>query len=493
MTIPDDRTLHDSAMSGPDRASGMGETPGNSSPRDGSAAPRVSGTELPRRVSAIPGPASRRLAERLAVVESPNITHLGGTPPIFWAEARGANVRDADDNIYLDLTSGFGVTAAGHANSRVARAVAEQAATLAHGLGDVYPAEVKVRLLERLAELAPGDLGVGILASAGAEAVEAALKTAIVHTGRPGVVAFTGSYHGLTYGALSTTWRSDFREPFRPQLFGGVHFAPYPHPYHHPAGVDPAEWSLGEVARLVDEANATAAPIGSVIVEPVQGRGGIVVPPPDFLPRLRQFCDERGLVLIFDEVYTGFGRTGRWFASEHWGVVPDLMAVGKALTGMLPLSAALGTPAVMAAWPPSAGEAIHTSTFLGNPVSCAAALANLAEIEEQGLIARAAEAGARVQERLMGWKDSLPLVGDVRGLGLMLGVELVSDRESRAPATEAAGRVVQGALQRGVILLSEGPDANILAITPPLTITELQLEYALDVLEEEIVTASAAR
>jgi 4-aminobutyrate aminotransferase len=454
---------------------------------------RVSGTELPHRVTEIPGPASRRLAERLAVVESPNITYLGGgAPPIFWAEARGANVRDADGNVYVDLTAGFGVAAAGHANPRVAVAVAEQAATLAHGLGDVYPAEVKVRLLERLAELAPGELGVGILASAGAEAVEAALKTAIVYTGRPGVIAFTGSYHGLTYGALATTWRSEFREPFRPQLFAGVRFAPYPHPYRHPPEVDPVEWSLGEVERLVEEARMGEAPIGSVLVEPVQGRGGIVVPPPEFLPRLRRLCDEHELLLIFDEVYTGFGRTGRWFASEHWGVVPDLMAVGKALTGMLPLSAALGTPAVMAAWPPSAGEAIHTSTFLGNPISCAAALANLAEIEEGGLVERAAEVGARVRERLVDWRSRLPLVDDIRGLGLMLGVELVEDRTGRAPATAAAGRVVQGALRRGVILLAEGPDANILALAPPLTITERQLDHALGVLEEEIVKAAAA-
>lgn len=450
------------------------------------------GSLLPHRATAeIPGPVSRRLAERLARVESPNITKIEGEPPLFWAAARGANVRDADGNTYIDLTAGFGVASAGHANPRVAAAVGRQAATLAHGLGDVYPPEIKVRLLERLAALAPGELGVSILASAGAEAVEAALKTAIVYSGHPGVIAFTGSYHGLTYGALSTTWRADFREPFRPQLYGGVHFAPYPHPYHAPPGTDPTETALAEVSRLIAENSGTPAAIGAVIVEPVQGRGGIVVPPPDFLPRLRQLCDEHDLPLIFDEVYTGFGRTGRWFACEHWGVTPDLMAVGKALTGMLPLSAAIGTPAVMAAWPPSAGEAIHTSTFLGNPVSCAAALANLAEIEEQKLVARAAEVGARLKGRLLEWRDRHPLVGDVRGLGFMLGVELVTDRESRAPATDAAGRVVQGALQRGVILLAEGPEANILAFSPPLTITERQLDYALEVLEEEIIIAAA--
>jgi 4-aminobutyrate aminotransferase len=450
------------------------------------------GTALPRRVTEVPGPASRGLAERLAVVESPNITRTEGSPPIFWAAARGANVRDADGNIYVDLTAGFGVAAAGHGNPRVAEAVGRQAATLAQGLGDVYPAEVKVRLLERLAELAPGELGVSILASAGAEAVEAALKTAIVYTGRPGVIAFTGSYHGLTYGALATTWRADFREHFRPQLFGGVHFAPYPHPYHLPPDQDPVELALSEVERIIEAAEASAAPIGAVLVEPVQGRGGIVVPPPEFLPRLRELCDERGLLLIFDEVYTGFGRTGRWFAAEHWGVTPDLMAVGKALTGMLPLSAAIGTPAVMAAWPPSAGEAIHTSTFLGNPISCAAALAHLAEIEEHRLVERAARLGELVRERLQEWRGRHRLVGDTRGLGLMQGVELVTDQASRQPASAAAERIVGAALQRGVILLAEGPKANILALCPPLTITERQLDYALQVLEEELEKAAAA-
>lgn len=448
------------------------------------------GSTFPRRATEIPGPESRRLAERLGRVESPNITQTEGTPPIFWAAARGANVRDVDGNVYIDLTSGFGVTATGHANPRVADAVARQAATLAHGMGDVYPPEVKVRLLERLAEVAPGDLGVSILASAGAEAVEAALKTATIHTGRPGVIAFTGSYHGLTYGALATTWRADFREPFRPQLYGGVHFVPYPHPYHPPVTGDPVDHSLAEIRRVIAEAAGTDAPIGTILAEPIQGRGGIVVPPPEFLPRLRELCDELDLVLIFDEVYTGFGRTGRWFASEHWGVVPDLMAVGKALTGVLPLSAAIGSPAIMRSWPPSAGEAIHTSTFLGNPIACAAALAQIDEIEREGLVTRAERLGSHLRARLDEWRERYDVVGDIRGLGLLQGVELVEDRATRRPATALAIRVADAALQRGVILLTEGPHLNILAFVPPLMIGEDQLDYAVDVLEEEMARAT---
>ncbi len=450
------------------------------------------GESLPTRLTEVPGPASRELARRLARVESRNITRLEGEPPVFWVEARGANVRDADGNVYVDVSSGFGVTATGHGNERVAEAVGRQAATLAHAMGDVYPPEVKVRLLERLASLAPEPLGVGILGSAGSEAVEAALKTAVLYSGRPGIVAFTGGYHGLTYGSLAATWRPEFRQPFRRQLFPGVRFAPYPHPYRWTEPGDPADGSLAAVRELVESAERTSTPIGVVLVEPVQGRGGIVVPPPAFLDGLRELCDDHGLVLVFDEIYTGFGRTGRWFACQHRAVVPDIMTVGKALTGMLPLSAAIGSPAVMEAWPPSAGEAIHTSTFLGNPLACAAALAQIEEIEARGLVGRAAALGKRLRGRLETWHDRFRSVGDVRGAGLMQGVELVVDRADRRPATALAGTIVREALHEGVILLSEGPAANVLAFVPPLVIAERQLDHAVDVVETALATAEAA-
>ncbi len=449
----------------------------------------VIGEALPRVVTEVPGPESRGLAERLGRVESRNITRLEGEAPIFWVEARGANVRDADGNVYVDLSSGFSVAATGHANPRVAEAVGRQAATLAHAMGDVYPPEIKVRLLERLAALAPDPLGVCILGSSGSEAVEAALKTAVMYTGRPGIIAFRGGYHGLTYGSLAATWRAEFRTPFREQLFAGVRFAPYPNPYRWDGPGDPVEGALDGVRREVESAEAAGAPVGAVVVEPVQGRGGIVVPPTGFLAGLRELCDEYGIVLVFDEIYTGFGRTGRWFACEHEGVVPDIMTVGKALTGMLPLSAAIGSRAVMDAWPPSTGEAIHTSTFLGNPIACAAALAQIEEIESRGLVARAAALGARLRDRLEAWRERFRTVGDVRGAGLLQGVELVEDRESRRPATSLAARVVDEALRAGVVLLFEGPDANVLAFVPPLVITETQLDYALDVVESALATA----
>jgi 4-aminobutyrate aminotransferase / (S)-3-amino-2-methylpropionate transaminase / 5-aminovalerate transaminase len=451
----------------------------------------IPGELLPQLVGPIPGPASRALARRLARVESRNITRITADAwPIFWREARGANVTDADGNRYIDLSAGFGVASAGHGNPVVARAIAEQAARLPHGMGDVYPADVKVALLERLAALAPGDLGISILAGSGAEAVEAALKTAALHTGRPGILAFEGAYHGLTYGALAATWRAEFRAPFRAQLFPGVRFLPYPRRGGGDGGT-PAVLAAAEAAFRA--AAGGAYPIGAVLVEPVQGRGGFVVPPPDFLAALRGVCDRHGAVLIFDEVYTGLGRTGRWFACEHEGVLPDVLVIGKSLGGGVPLSAAIGTPAVMAAWPPSTGEAIHTSTFLGNPVACAAALANLAELEERRLVERAGELGGVVRERVAGWCERWPAVVGVRGLGLMLGIELAADPATGRPGGEIARHVVAGALRRGVILLGEGEAGAILAITPPLVISRAQLDHALDVIALELADACAPR
>ena len=446
------------------------------------------GERLPALRTAVPGPRSRALTARLRRVESRNITATDDGP-IFWAEAAGANVRDVDGNVYIDLTAGFGVSAAGHGSPAVGDAIAAQYRRLAHAMGDVHPADVKVELLERLAALAPGDLSVSILSANGGDAVESALKTAVMATGRPGIVAFEGGYHGLGYGALSVTSGHRFRAPFAGQLFQGVSFAPFPRAAS-PGGGAGADGgpdagagsghdgpvtthrALAAVRAAVEEAEAGEHPVGAVIVEPVQGRGGILVPPADFLPALRSLCTELDVVLILDEVYTGLGRTGRWFACQHWDVVPDVLVVGKSLAGGLPLSAAIGPPAVMDAWPASDGEAIHTSTFLGNPVTCAAALAQLREIEARDLVARAATLGERLATRLreVGERHE---VGPARGLGLMRALELVGP-----PGT--AARVSAAALREGVIVLPEG---TALAFTPPLTITEAQLEHAVDVIE----------
>lgn len=433
--------------------------------------PPLVGDELPATPAAVPGPASLSLGARLGLVESRNITALG-QQPIFWTDAVGAAVRDADGNTYVDLTAGFGVAHAGHANPAVARAIADQAARLAHGLGDVYPPEIKVRLLERLAEITPGDLGVTILASSGAEAIEAALKTALMRTRRAGVIAFEHAYHGLSYGALATTWRADFRSPFTRQLFDGVRHAPFPF------GDDDGSAVLDAVRGHIRDAEASDTPIGAVIIEPILGRGGLHVPPAGFLAALRALCDGDRILLIFDEIYTGCGRTGRWFACEYDDVVPDIMVVGKALSGSLPISAAIGTADAMQGWPASTGEAIHTSTFLGNPVACAAALAQLDAIEGSGLLQRSVELGERIVDRVRHWARVYPFVLPPRGRGLLQGV----------PITGAgrALRVADSCLRAGVLVLAEGEAADVLAITPPAVITDTQLDAALDAMEQAL-------
>ncbi|MGH0037761.1 MAG: aspartate aminotransferase family protein [Myxococcota bacterium] len=413
-------------------------------------------------MTAVPGPRSRALARRLARVESRNVTCLVPDAPIFWERAHGANVWDADGNRFVDLSGAFGVANVGHAHPEVVRAIAEQAEKLPHGMGDVYPSAVKVELLEALTARFPGGGPArAVLGSSGSDAVETALKTAIVATGRPGVVAFEGGYHGLALGALDATWRGDFREPFAARLPGATAFARY-----------------GDADSVADAAGRAEQPVGAVLVEPVQGRGGERVPPPGFLTELRARCDREGWLLVADEVYTGFGRTGHWFGCDAEGVVPDLLCVGKGLSSSMPISACIGREAVMDAWPPSTGEALHTQTFLGHPASCAAALASLRVLEEWGLVEHAAEVGAHALARLEAEAGFLDAVREVRGRGLMIGIECTSPER----ALDACRR----ALALGVILLPSGARGEVLSVTPPLCIERERLDLALSLVLESL-------
>jgi len=379
--------------------------------------------------------------------------------PIFWEKARGSNVFDVDGNRFVDLVAGFGVAALGHAHPRVADAVARQAHALPHAMGDVYPAEIKVRLLERLQGVLPGDLGHGILSSSGSDAIESALKTALCATGKADVVAFENSYHGLGFGALDTTHRSEFRAPFLDRLAGRTHFAPY--------------GDIGATRALVEHVRP-----GAILFEPIQGRGGLRIPPPGFVEGLRELADRSEALLIADEIYTGLGRTGHWLASEHAGVVPDVVALGKALGNGFPISVCVGSSGAMDRWPEARGEALHTSTHLGNPQGCAAALEVLAELEEAELPKRATELGEVALDVLRCRLRGDARVREIRGRGLMLGIEL--DRP------ELARCVVGSALEDGWIVLADGPVPNTLAITPPLSIDASILERGLERLCELI-------
>jgi 4-aminobutyrate aminotransferase/(S)-3-amino-2-methylpropionate transaminase len=432
-----------------------------------------------------PGPRARELARRLAEVEAPGVNTVvpGLSPsegPILWQEALGANVLDVDDNLYIDLTSGFGVAAVGHRHPRVVTALAEQSGRLLHGLGDVHAHPGRVELASRLAALAPMPEAQVFFATSGAEAVEVAVKTAVLAAGaagaawtagtagtagateaagRPGVLAFEPAYHGTTLGALAATSRPEFRRPFARHL----------HPYLRrlPFGAPPAE-----VARELARGD-----IACVLLEPIVGREGVLLPPPGWLAAVAALCREHGTLLIVDEIFTGFGRTGTLFAVEAEGVIPDLLCCGKALGGGMPIAAVLGRRALFRCWEVP-GEALHTSTFLGNPLACAAALAVLDILREEYLPARAATLGKKLGERLRTWKDRFPQVTAVRGRGLLWGVELTS--------REAAKRLTAGALARGVLLLAGGPEGRVAQIVPPLNIEPGQLEVAVGILEETL-------
>ena len=425
--------------------------------------------ELERIITPIPGPRTRELTPSLRAHESRNVTYIGDEFPVFWESASGAIVTDVDHNRYIDLTSAFGVANAGHANPYVVSAIADQAARLMHGMGDVHPHEARTKLLERLAGVLPQGLNKTFLATTGSEAVEAALKTAMLVTGKSRFIAYRNAYHGLALGVLPLSGIETFRTPFAGALGPSATFLEYP---HNVAGAN-----VRAAAAVVREAIESNGDVAALVIEPIQGRGGCIVPPPGYLAAVREICTELGVVMIVDEIYTGFGRTGTWFAVEHDRVVPDIMCIGKAMGSGFPISACAGRTEIMDAWPLSTGEALHTSTYLGNPMGCAAALATINEIERLALPAKARQAGLALGSRL----DALRArknVTDVRGRGLFWGVQL---RDA-----DTANRVVKRALASGVIVLQAGSDGATVTVAPPLVITDRQLSRGIELLEAAI-------
>jgi 4-aminobutyrate aminotransferase / (S)-3-amino-2-methylpropionate transaminase / 5-aminovalerate transaminase len=432
------------------------------------------GSALPELVGPVPGPRSLTLAEELSRVECPALTARrarraegsgAAQDPISWSAARGSNVRDVDGNVFVDLTGGFGAALFGHAHPPIVAAVAAQQSALVHALGDVHPSETKVRALAALTALAPFPARV-ILGLSGADAVEAALKTALLFTKKPGVIAFSGGYHGLSHGPLAACgYGEGFRAPFSAQLNPHVAFAEFA---ELRAGADArASTHKLEVARaLASVAQAEQALVGqagAILVEPIQGRGGVREAAPGFLRALSEFAQARGLLLIVDEIYTGLGRSGALLEHRRHGCEADLICLGKALGGGFPVSACLGREEIMAAWGDPAGEALHTSTFLGNPPACAAALATLAELTAQGAPALAEARG----ERLRGALSALPGV-TVQGRGLLLGVRVAPEH--------GLLRLCQRLLARGYIVLAAGAPPALLCLTPPLCLSDAQID-----------------
>jgi 4-aminobutyrate aminotransferase-like enzyme len=416
---------------------------------------------FPELLTKVPGPQSMGLAARLASVECRNTTFLVEDWPVFWERAEGANVWDADGNRFLDMTAGFGVAGIGYGFT--GEALRQQSASLMHAMGDVHPARVKVELCEALSEITygrwTGGAGKCLFGNSGFEAVEAGLKTAVLATGRGGILSFEGAYHGLGYGALLGQGISWFREPFEGQL------AQVTKRLRFPRSAEEMEIFREEIWKI------DGTQIGAVLVEPIQGRGGIVVPPAGFLAELRKWCDATGALLIFDEIYTGFLRTGEMFACEREGVIPDLICLGKALAGGFPISVCVGKAEIMDAWPASTGEALHTSTFLGNPMGCAMALEAIRRYREPETQAMVAAASACLAAALRTLAD-LSSVRGIRGAGLMMGI----DTESGALALEA----VKGLLQDGVIALPDGPEGDVVAFTPPFCVSREEIDFTVE-------------
>ena len=425
--------------------------------------------------TAVPGPRSKAVLERLAAsVASP----LAVTFPVVAAEARGATITDLDGNTFIDFAGGVGCLNVGHSHPHVVQAAQEQLERFSHTDYTVVPYEVYATLSERLLARAPfSGPAKAAFFNAGTEAVENAVKFARAYTRRPAVIGFEGAFHGRTLLSLALTSKVHPYKaglgPFAPEVYR----VPFPNAFR---GLSPADAlaALRRAFRTVVAADNVAA----IVFEPVQGEGGFIPATREFAQGLREICDEHGIVLVCDEVQTGFARTGRFFAIEHYDVEPDLITVAKSIAMGLPLSGVLGKAAIMDA-PVDGGVG---GTYVGNPVAQAAALAVLDVIEEEGLVERAAAIGDTMRTRMEGWRARWPQVADVRGLGAMLALELVEDGE---PATERASQVVVEALQRGLLLLKAGVYGNCIRVLVPLVISDAELEEALDVWESALEAA----
>jgi 4-aminobutyrate aminotransferase/(S)-3-amino-2-methylpropionate transaminase len=428
--------------------------------------------------TAIPGPRSRAVLDRLAAsVASP----LAITFPIDAAEARGATITDVDGNVFIDFAGGVGCLNVGHSHPQVVAAAQEQLERFSHTDFTVVPYEVYATLSERLLELAPfNGPAKAAFFNAGTEAVENAVKFARAYTGRHAVIGFEGAFHGRTYLSLALTSKTHPYKaglgPFAPEVYR----VPYPNAFRGPSAAE----ALAALRRAFATVVA-AEDVAAIVFEPVQGEGGFIPAPPEFVRGLREVCDEHGIVLVCDEVQSGFARTGRFFAIEHFaGVEPDLITVAKSIAMGIPLSGVLGKAAIMDA-PVEGGVG---GTYVGNPVAQAAAVAVLDVIEEEGLVERSALLGESMRARMEAWQARWPQVGDVRGLGSMLAIELV-EPDGITPAGELASKVVELALERGLLLLKAGVAGNCIRVLVPLVISDAELDEALDVWEDALSAA----
>jgi 4-aminobutyrate aminotransferase len=429
----------------------------------------------------LPGPKARALIERDREVVSPSYVR---DYPFVMSHGRGAEVWDVDDNRFVDFAAGIAVCSTGHSHPAVVAAIREAAARFLHISSD-YWHEGQVKLAETMRELDPvNGPAVSFFTNSGAEAVEAALKLARYATGRSRFIGFLGGFHGRTMGALAFTASKYTQQTGYFPTMPGVTHVPYPNPYRPLfAGDDQGRSVIGYIEQLM-ERNVPAAEVAAILVEPIQGEGGYVVPPDGFLLGLRKLCDRHGILLIFDEVQAGIGRTGKMFAWQHSGVRPDIITLAKGLGSGLPIGLAVGAKPIMEKWAPGA----HANTFGGNPICCAAALATL-DLVKNSYTDNAQRMGKRIMERLTLLAQQFEFIGDVRGRGLMIGVEFVSDRTTKSPAKALATKIVHRAYQNGLLLLECG--ASGIRLIPPLMIDAALVDEGLEMLARSMQEAQA--
>ena len=439
---------------------------------------------LPKIKTELPGPNAKRIIAEDDRLISPSYTR---SYPLVAKRGRGVIIEDVDGNEFLDFSAGIAVTSTGHCHPDVVAAIQHQAGELIHMSGTDFYYESMTQLAKRLSDIAPmAGPHKFYFGNSGTEAIECALKLARYHTKRQGVIAFYGAFHGRTMGSLSlTASKPQQRRRFAP-LVPGVTHVPYPYTYRFGEGKTEREYGLA-CAKFIEERlfKTTVPPeeVAAIFVEPIQGEGGYVPAPPEFLRELRRICDENGIMLVADEVQSGAGRTGKWWAIEHSGVEPDVVCMAKGIASGMPLGITMTRANVMD-WVPGS----HASTFGGNPVAIAAALASMDVIEREGM-QNAAKVGEKLKQRMATWVQKYPMVGDVRGKGLMLAVEIVKDKQSKTPVSKVRDQIVELAFDGGVLLLGAGETS--IRLSPPLIVTQEQGDYALDVLEKCIETVGS--
>lgn len=450
----------------------------------GATVSRWNMAKVPDIVTPIPGPKSKALIEERNKIVPPGVYLV---LPISIAESKGAIIKDVDGNTILDFTSGIGVTSLGHTVDEIVETICEQAGKLIHSCIHVANYEPYVALAKKLTEITPGSFDKrAMLLNSGSEAIENAIKIVRQSTGRKNIISFENSFHGRTYMAMTLTGKWDPYKVGLGPFVPGVYFTPFPYAYRCSWGTDDPEEcgkaAIHHIEKNVLKTQVDPSSVGAIITEPVQGEGGFIAPPENFLPMLEELCERHGMQLIIDEVQTGFGRTGKMWAVEHYGVEPDIMVVAKAIASGLPLSAVIARDELMKdIYPGSLG-----GTYGGNPIACATALKVIEIIERENIVERSAKLGKKLRKRLDELYDKYESIGAIHGLGPMLAMEFVKDRKTKKPDPEISSKIMKECLQNGLMTLKAGLYSNAIRLHPPLTIGDEYLEIGLDILEKAI-------